>query len=469
MADRIRVSTEALENLAMQIRALATDLDAVKSEIRAVRMDKSSGANLKIALPSRVIGSIGRGLRSGEVQECLGDIASAAQDIGGYGDSLVKKVNQASELFRTNEERIIRSFEGLLSEESMFAGVCQALGYGTDSTKWTPEMHEKYQKLLEKAEIIVDGGFTMMIAGAQGFLFGNDGLLASCEIKDTFTGKKQTYRQYGEHGWSETETQAGANYIGRSTKKSFVKQNPVEGLSHKKSYDKNGKEVENPKSGLAVGLASVGVSAKKSASYFAREGARDGKWVDTEGSVHLLHAEASASANAGFGVYIPNEKGELEYYFGGTGEVGASACVAQTKGSLEFELCDFIEVGTQGEVTIGEVGAKAKGSIGVVGGSVAAYGEAKLEAIAAKAEGSVRGNLAGVEGKVGGSVSFGVGAHAKGGYKDGVLSVDVGVAVGLGVSGYFEVDVSGLVDNVAVGVENTVNAISDLISECAWW
>ena len=90
MADRIRVSTELLDNLASQIKAFSSDLDAVKSDIRAVRMDKSSGANLKIALPSAVIGSIGRGLRSGEVEDCLKDIAAAAQSMSGYSDRLTR-------------------------------------------------------------------------------------------------------------------------------------------------------------------------------------------------------------------------------------------------------------------------------------------------------------------------------------------------------------------------------------------
>ena len=55
-------------------------------------------------------------------------------------------------------------------------------------------------------------------------------------------------------------------------------------------------------------------------------------------------------------------------------------------------------------------------------------------------------NIAGVEGKVNGSVNFGVGAHADIGLVDGKLKCDIGASLGVGASVGFEIDTKALVD-----------------------
>jgi len=469
MADRIRVSTEAMEDLMSQVRKLASDLDAIQSDIRGVRMDRSSGADLKIDLPSRTIGSINRRLRSGEAEDCLRDIAGITQALEGYAGNLAQKIKKASDLFIQNEERQIRTIDGLNSQESLFDGICQALGFSKDTSSWTPAMHDKYQQLLENADVVVDDGMTLIASDGKSFIFGKDGLLASYEEDSSFTKKKQTFKLHGKDNWVEIKNEEGLKYAGARAKKDFLERTPIEDLSYEGSFDKDGNKVEKPKRGLAVGILGVGATTGVSGNLWGQHGAIEGEKGKLEGSVSLGNAEVHASGNAGFGVYLPNENGELELYFGGEGEIGGSVNVAQAEGSFEYELCDYVELGGKGEVSLLEAEAKAKGGLGIVDGEFAAYGEASAEALVAKAEGEVSLDVGGVKGTAGGSVSFGLGAHAKAGYNDGVISVDVGVAVGPGVSGYVELDIGGLVDNIADGAQDAVNAISGFFGECAWW
>jgi len=468
MADRIIVSTEAMDELISQIRKLSSGLDAVKSDIRAVRMDKSSGADVHIALPSGVLGSIHRALRSGEAESCLSDIAKATEDVGRYTDRLSGYVNAAMQLFEKTENNLIRSYGSLTSEESMFNGICRALGFGTDKSRWTPQMHDKYQELLDKAEVVVDGGFTLLASKEMSLLFGENGLLGSYEEESSFTKLKQTLKTYGEHNWSEKTTEKGVQYAGFKGKVDVLER---EMIAHKQgAYDvKNKKKTDYPDHGTKLGILSVGGTTGKSWNALGAQGAYDGEHLDAKGNASLLQVEGHATGNAGLGVYLPNEKGELELYYGATGEVGASVSVAQANGSVEYEFCDWFALGGEGEVSVGKAEGKLTGSLGIVGGEFAAYAEASAEAIAGEVKGAGQVDLAGVKGKVGGSLNFGAGAHAKAGYKDGTLFFDVGVSVGPGASVYGELDISGLVDNIADGVSDTVDVISAFGSECGWW
>ncbi len=66
---------------------------------------------------------------------------------------------------------------------------------------------------------------------------------------------------------------------------------------------------------------------------------------------------------------------------------------------------------------------------------------------------------------VSGSVKVGIGAHADVGFVDGHLKVDIGAAVGLGVSVEFDVDVGGLIDGVGTKVAESWSGISAAASE----
>jgi hypothetical protein len=118
------------------------------------------------------------------------------------------------------------------------------------------------------------------------------------------------------------------------------------------------------------------------------------------------------------------------------------------------------------EETIGRVGAGLSGVIGLrdAEGNInpTAHVNMSIEAIAAEA--SVKGgvNVFGADLGVKASVNVGVGAHAEFGYKDGVLSADIGASLGLGGSIKLEIDIGGMVDTIADNAQAAWTSFMDL-------
>lgn len=164
-------------------------------------------------------------------------------------------------------------------------------------------------------------------------------------------------------------------------------------------------------------------------------------------------AEASASAYAGL------------YGVGAQVGAGVTAFTAGVQGSLGNE---YYNVHGSAEVDVGHVGANAAVNVGLLdengnfnpqlGGSISA------EAIAAEVSATVGGTIAGTAVNATGSVNVGVGAHADVGLNDGVLSLDIGASVGLGVSVSLEIDFSGTVNAVADFASNAWSGITGLFS-----
>ena len=198
-----------------------------------------------------------------------------------------------------------------------------------------------------------------------------------------------------------------------------------------------------------VTLASVGTAV----SGALWEAGGEGSYGNATGSYNAAvgQAEASASAYAG--------------PLGVGAEVGAgvTAFTAGAQGSLGNE---YYNVHGSAEVEVGHVGAGAAVNVGLLdengnlnpqlGGSLSA------EALLAEVSATVGGTIAGTEVNTTGSVNFGIGAHADVGLNDGVLSVDIGASVGLGVSVSLEIDFSGTVNAVADFASNAWSGITGL-------
>ena len=73
------------------------------------------------------------------------------------------------------------------------------------------------------------------------------------------------------------------------------------------------------------------------------------------------------------------------------------------------------------------------------------YAGASAEAIAGEITGAVGGKILGTQVEASGSLNYGIGAHAKVGYKDGKISLDVGATLGVGASASVEIDIGGTV------------------------
>lgn len=196
-------------------------------------------------------------------------------------------------------------------------------------------------------------------------------------------------------------------------------------------------------------LASVGTSV----TGVLWEAGGEGSYGIASGSYNVAagQAEASASAYAGLlGV-------------GAQVGVGVTAFTASAQGSLGNE---YFNLHGSTEVNVGHVGAEAAVNVGLVdengnfnpqlGGSLSA------EALLAEASATVGGTIAGTEINATGSVNIGVGAHADVGLNDGVLSLDIGASVGIGVSVSLEIDFSGTVNAVADFASNAWSGITGL-------
>ena len=225
---------------------------------------------------------------------------------------------------------------------------------------------------------------------------------------------------------------------------------------------KTGEEVKGEKeTGKRIGLFNIGAATGITQSAWAETHAFETEKQSGKLDASLGNFDTNASVTGGMGVYLPGKDGKNQLYYGIEGQVGASVSAIEVDGSMEYELCDFVTVGAETNVTVGEAKLEAASSIGIIDGQVElnASASAELNLVSADVQGKVDMGI--VEGKVGGSVSFGVGAHADVGIKDNVLKFDVGVAAGLGCSVNAEIDFSGTIDAVGDAWNYTANAVSE--------
>lgn len=222
-----------------------------------------------------------------------------------------------------------------------------------------------------------------------------------------------------------------------------------------KYYDENGNEISADKAGFYdrdYTIGEIDATAQVSASLY------DGKFdVGENGDINVVVGNAEAHAGVSAGLYVIGPDGGKQFMPGVNAEVGASATVFET--DWEQQLIGNKNLGINSEVGLkaGEAGGKAEVNAQLFNedGSldVQLNAEAKLEAIAGEAEGSLGVNLLGGEVEATGGVNFGIGAHAEAGVKDGVVKVDVGASLGVGVSLDVQIDVGGMVDTVVDGAQ----------------
>ena len=195
----------------------------------------------------------------------------------------------------------------------------------------------------------------------------------------------------------------------------------------------------------------------------------DGKAGSGSVEAKLGTAEAHASASAGLYVYEKDASGNVKRILAPAvdAEIGASVAVAELSADGRLGLGENHNMlGVYGEADATALSAEAQAGIHIGRGDV--YAGASAEADLVKVSGSAGVTVLGTDVGVTGSLKVGVGAHAKVGYTDGKLKVDVGAAVGIGADVGFEVDVSGTVDAVTgfvADVADNASAVVDTIGD----
>ncbi len=181
-------------------------------------------------------------------------------------------------------------------------------------------------------------------------------------------------------------------------------------------------------------------------------------------SLDFLKAGANAELYGGL-YYIDPESGEKKLRLAAGVNLGCSLSALTMSQSARLGD-ENLGIYVKAEETIGRVGAGLSGVIGLrdAEGNInpTAHVNMSIEAIAAEA--SVKGgvNVFGADLGVKASVNVGVGAHAEFGYKDGVLSADIGASLGLGGSIKLEIDIGGMVDTIADNAQAAWTSFMDL-------
>lgn len=204
------------------------------------------------------------------------------------------------------------------------------------------------------------------------------------------------------------------------------------------------------------------VEAKVEGSVLEGRLAGENDWAEGSAEAKLLTGEAHAEASGGLYVYTKNKDGTVKKVLSPSvsAEVGASMAVAQADAKGRIGLGDDKNMlGVYGNVDGKLLSAEAKAK--AVFSFKEIYAGASAEADLAKVSATGGVSVLGTELGVAGSLKVGVGAHAKVGYTDRKLKVDIGAAVGVGVDLGFEVDVGGTVDAVTDLASSAADVVTD--------
>jgi len=475
MADRIQIQIEQMEELRSQLMSLSSALHEIRSDIRHIDLERISGSQVRVRMSSSVLHCINRRLQDGDTLDCLDSVAGAVNEMGRYTHAVAGSIGMAADAFAETENRLVWRFGGLMQgESSMFQQICGIIGVDPDRSKWTTEQKKLFDDLIRTGKLVLDFGVGTLVHDGMKYFFDNSGVIATFEEKSSLTGLKQTAKIIGGGSMVEASQKLGFDTMGVKTSFDVVKQKENEDPTL--YYDKDGNPIEGEKKkklGQKVDVLSVGASGGMSASIWYEEGRVGDDQAWAEGSIGVGNAEFSGSIQGGFGVYLPGKDGELELYAGVDAQVGASVSALDLKGSAEWELCDAVSLSGEGDISVLDARAEASASFGIIGGEFVAHAKAGAEANLVEVNGEVGVDIGGVKGSVGAGVQVGIGASAEAGYKDGVISFDASLSIGVGVSVNVELDVSGLVDNVGNALESVGNAVESfadgVASICAWW
>ena len=456
MSDKIRMDTERMEDLVGELKRLSSMLDRIGSEVRGIHINHNSGADVYVRMSSLRFDSVNGSLSGDDAQECLRTIANYAARIEDYTNELSRRIRFAAEMIADEERERTRRFENLETADSIYDGLCRGLGYSTDRNTWTPQMKASFANLISGVKVLVDGSFTYLVSETAGYLFDRKGLLASYKQEDGANGTKQTARLFS----GNSEDTLGSRYanIGISGSKDILGQKRIAG-------DPNNAEAFKRMMGDTLSILGFGAQTGVSVSALADGDEYRNGGFKAGGNWGVGNAEAHAGAKGGLGVFLPDGDGNNELCFGVGADAGASASAAKAKGSLAYELCDNVELGLEGELELLEAEAELGVGAGIVDGKPTLYAGAGAEANLAEVTADTYVDVAGIKGVIGVGAQYGIGAHAKVGFKDGKLAYDVGAAMGGGASVYGSVDISGMLENASKELGGYVERIAGV---CAW-
>lgn len=214
----------------------------------------------------------------------------------------------------------------------------------------------------------------------------------------------------------------------------------------------NGLLKKESSKGLSRDFAIASIEGEKTVSLLHAEGEYTNGRFSTKGSVDVLTAGYTAEAGLGKFTYKDKDGKEIGA-IGLYGELGGSVAAAKAEGEVRYGT-DVFGVYAKGDAKVLSASAKAESVFAWSDRGLQAKVGAGAEANLAEVSGSAGFRVAGTDIGVKGSAKIGVGAKADIGIKDGVLSVDVGASLGIGLEVGFDIDMSDTIDFVKENADN---------------
>lgn len=288
---------------------------------------------------------------------------------------------------------------------------------------------------------------------------------------EQYWGKLSLTKEYSNKPSLEFDMDKAEKKLNKMLKANDEKQKQLENEKKEGYYDLEGKKIDKKdaptfyerKATIGEIDKTVGVSAS------VYEGTFSTGREDSKVSITVAKAEAHVSVSGG--LYVIGEKGDRKFSPGVKAEVGTSVTALELEWDQQWLGNENLGLNTNVTATVGKAEAKAdvtaqvfndKGKLDVQLGA-----SASAELIGGEIEESVGVNVLGGEIGVTGGINYGIGAHADVGYRNGVLKVDVGASLGLGLSLDVEVDVGGMIDTTIDAVCDGIEAVADK-AESAW-
>ncbi len=167
MADRIRVETGCFEDIALRLKGLASSLNQLEGELRSVQIDRISGAEVSVQLPYGSLKSVGCGIRSGNAQSCLRNLAAGIGKLDERIGVISQNVKEAGLCFSNTERMLTRRFEGLGVQDGLWKyGSAQNGAYGGGISGWFDAFGDKLCSAVDSLK----NGICSGIGAVQKFL-----------------------------------------------------------------------------------------------------------------------------------------------------------------------------------------------------------------------------------------------------------------------------------------------------------
>lgn len=444
MPDKICFRTDQYTRIASRLQKLSQELDGCAAQLGRISMDEEAGASLSIQLSGR-LSSTGTALPSGQIADCLRAMRGTLRSVGGYASTLSGQVTQAAEIFEQGERDLISRIHDTGSAAPYAEGEGSdgiSLGdLGYDLPIFDFDYEGLIADIVDKLSTPIRIGDFLFSPIAGGLNIAAGGMTIA------------SHMHFGDSGEFSTTTLHAESKIELKDKIDTPKT-----LMSEKGKSNRFQKVTDPFKGR-ISLLTAATSASYTNSIF--DAGINMSTEDASASANVSIGKIDASAGFNAGLYL-NQDGVPS--FGAEVKVGASFTAFEAELTTQHEIIDNVTLSTDVTYSAGKVGVSGEMKAGTTDDGLAVYGKLKAEAIGHEISADLGVDVAGIKGTVGGSLNYGVGAHAEFGYEKGVFKFDVGASLGVGGSISVELDLGGAIDNFKTGAKKIGSFVRSIFS-----